>query len=276
MVQKLNVQQLFIDSEAIVMGVLNLTPDSFYDGGKYTTEKQWMQRAETILEEGGQIIDLGAVSTRPGARVPEISDEKQRLIPALKQIRKEFPTAILSVDTFRSEIAKMAVDEGADMINDVSAGNMDNKMLKTISQLDVTYILMHMQGVPSNMQQRPYYQNVIEDIIDFFRDKIKELNAMGFDDIILDPGLGFGKTISHNYRIIKNLRAFAVMGYPVLVGLSRKSMITKVLNLPSEKALNGTTVMNTIALMNGARILRVHDVKEAVEAAALYKLTINA
>jgi dihydropteroate synthase len=170
----------------------------------------------------------------------------------------------------------MAVDEGADMINDVSAGNMDNKMLKTISQLDVTYILMHMQGVPSNMQQRPYYQNVIEDIIDFFRDKIKELNAMGFDDIILDPGLGFGKTISHNYRIIKNLRAFAVMGYPVLVGLSRKSMITKVLNLPSEKALNGTTVMNTIALMNGARILRVHDVKEAVEAAALYKLTINA
>ena len=263
-------------SEPLVMGILNITPDSFYDGGKYTTEKEWMQKAEEIVEEGGKIIDLGAISTRPGAKEITEKEEKNRLLPALKSIRKKFPDTTISVDTYRSEIAKAAVDEGADMINDISGGTMDGKMFKTISELNVPYVLMHIKGTPQNMQQNPDYDDVIEEIATFFRDQILKLNDHGFDDIILDPGFGFGKSISHNYRILRKLRAFSVMGYPVVAGLSRKSMINRVLNIPPEEALNGTTILNTIALLNGANILRVHDVKEAVEAIALVSLATNA
>lgn len=263
-------------SEPLVMGILNITPDSFYDGGKYTTEKEWMQKAEEIVSEGGQIIDLGAISTRPGAKEITEKEEQERLIPALKAIRKKYPDTTISVDTYRSAIAKMAVDEGADMINDVSGGTMDDNMFSTISELKVPYLLMHIKGTPRNMQQNPDYDDVIEEIATFFRDRILKLNDLGFDDIILDPGFGFGKSISHNYRLLRKLRAFSVMGYPVVAGLSRKSMINRVLNVKPENALNGTTILNTIALMNGANILRVHDVKEAVETIALVNLAFNA
>lgn len=263
-------------SEPFVMGILNITPDSFYDGGKYTTEKQWMQKAEEIVEEGGRVIDLGAISTRPGSEEISEKEEKERLMPALKSIRKKFPDTKISVDTYRSEIAKMAVDEGANIINDISGGTMDKKMFKTISELKVPYVLMHIKGTPENMQQNPDYDDVIEEIATFFRDRILQLNELGFDDIILDPGFGFGKSISHNYRILRKLRAFSVMGYPVIAGLSRKSMINRVLNITPDKALNGTTILNTIALLNGAKILRVHDVKEAVETIALVSLATNA
>lgn len=263
-------------SEPLVMGILNITPDSFYDGGKYTTEKEWMQKAEEIVSEGGRIIDLGAISTRPGSKEVSEKEEQERLLPALKSIRKKFPDTTISVDTYRSSIAKIAVEEGADMINDISGGTMDDKMFSTISKLKVPYVLMHIKGTPQDMQQNPDYDDVIEEIATFFRDRILKLNDLGFDDIILDPGFGFGKSISHNYRLLRKLRAFSVMGYPVVAGLSRKSMINRVLNVKPDEALNGTTILNTIALMNGANILRVHDVKEAVEAIALVNLVFNA
>ncbi|MCF8231107.1 MAG: dihydropteroate synthase [Bacteroidales bacterium] len=269
-------KRILDSSEPLVMGILNITPDSFYDGGKYTTEKEWMQKAEEIVTEGGRIIDLGAISTRPGAKeIPE-KDEKERLLPALRSIRKEYPDTLISVDTYRSNIAQMAVEEGADMINDISGGTMDQNMFSTISKLEVPYIIMHIKGTPQNMQQNPDYDDVIEEIATFFRNQILQLNELGFDDILLDPGFGFGKSISHNYRILRKLRSFSVMGYPVVAGLSRKSMINRVLNVGPEEALNGTTILNTIALNNGASILRVHDVKEAVEAIALVSLVSNA
>ena len=260
----------------IVMGILNVSPDSFYDGGKYTTEKQWMQKAEEIVSEGAQIIDIGAVSTRPGASLVDSKSETERLKPVLKKVRKAYPDIMISVDTYHSSVAEFAVKEGADMINDVSGGSLDAKMLKTIAGLKVPYVLMHINKSPENMQERPFYHDVVEDIITYFREKIIMLNDLGFDDIILDPGFGFGKTISHNYRLMKKLRAFSVMGYPLMVGLSRKSMINNVLNISPDKALNGTTILNTLALTRGAKILRVHDVKPAVEAIALVSLVENA
>ncbi|MGM0565720.1 MAG: dihydropteroate synthase [Bacteroidota bacterium] len=263
-------------TDPIVMGILNLSPDSFYDGGKYTTEKQWMQKAEEIVREGAQIIDIGAVSTKPGSELIAAKEEAKRLEPALKKIRKTFPETLISVDTYNSETARLAVAEGADMINDVSGGTFDNNMFKTISELKKPYVLMHINDTPDKMQKNPAYDDVVETLIDYFRNKIHQLNEMGFDDVILDPGFGFGKTISHNYRLMKKLRAFSVMGYPLLVGISRKSMINNVLNIGPENALNGTTILNTIALTQGANILRVHDVKPAVEAIALVNLVYNA
>ncbi len=263
-------------ADPVVMGILNLAPDSFYDGGKYTTEKQWMQKAEEIVKEGAQIIDIGAVSTKPGSKLVSAKDETERLKPALKKIRKTFPETLISVDTYNSEVARMAVAEGADMINDVSGGTFDENMFKTISQLKKPYVLMHINATPDRMQQNAAYNDVVESLIEYFRGKIHQLNKLGFDDIILDPGFGFGKTISHNYRLMKKLRAFSVMGYPLMVGISRKSMINNVLNIGPEKALNGTTILNTLALTQGAKILRVHDVKPAVEAIALVNLVYNA
>ncbi|MEA3504702.1 MAG: dihydropteroate synthase [Bacteroidota bacterium] len=259
--------------EPIVMGILNLTPDSFYDGGSFNNEEQWIKRAEQIVNEGGDVIDLGAVSTRPGAKEISVKEEEERLLPALEIIRKKFPDILISVDTYRADIARKAVNLGADIINDISAGTMDADMPKTISELKVPYILMHMQGKPKNMQDSPLYNDVVDDIINYFRNRITVFNKFGFDDIILDPGFGFGKTISNNYHILKKLRSFSTFGYPLLVGLSRKSMITKVLHNKSKDALNGTTVLNTVAIKNGANILRVHDVKEAVETIALVSLT---
>lgn len=258
--------QLLTISSPLVMGILNVTPDSFFDGGKFNEETNMLKHVEQMLEEGAAIIDIGAVSTRPGAK--EISEEEEikRLIPAIKLIHHQFPSEVLSVDTYRSQVAEMAIENGAAIINDISAGTFDIKMFETIAHLQVPYIMMHIQGTPQTMQQNPVYENVTLDIVRFFVKRLEQLRKLGVKDIIIDPGFGFGKTLEHNYELLANLRSFEIFDCPIMVGVSRKGMINKVINTKPENALNGTTVANTIALMNGANILRVHDVKEAVEA----------
>ena len=258
--------KLLCINRPIVMGILNLTPDSFYDGGKYVSEKNSLERAEEILNQGAQIIDMGAFSSRPGSDEVSFEEEKKRLFPALKQIRKQFPEAIISIDTYRSQIATEAIEKyGADIINDISAGEMDNKMFETIANLKVPYIMMHMKGKPQTMQKNPQYENMIQELSMYFAKKVDKLRFLGVNDIILDPGFGFGKTLDHNYELLNRMYEFKIFELPLLVGLSRKSMIYKFLNQTPQEALNGTTVLHTIALLNGAHILRVHDVKEAVE-----------
>ncbi len=249
----------------VVMGILNITPDSFFDGGKYLTANAIIQRAGKILDEGGSIIDLGAVSTRPGAKQISENEELNRLLPALNAILKAYPDAIVSVDTYRAGIAQKVVDSGASIINDISGGSMDTQMFSTIAKLKVPYILMHMKGTPQNMQINPEYSDVVNEIKKTLWDKVNELHALDFKNIIIDPGFGFGKSVEHNYEILNRLAEFKEFGYPVLAGMSRKSMINKVLKINPAEALNGTTVVNTMAICNGADILRVHDVKEAVE-----------
>lgn len=253
-------------SEPKVMGILNITPDSFFDGGKYQLQKDIEERCEQILSEGAKIIDIGAYSSRPGATHISEEEEVKRLTQALSWIRKKYPNAILSVDTFRASVSELVVrDFEVDIINDISGGTMDEHMFETIGQLGVPYILMHMQGTPQNMQMNPVYQNLIGDISLFFAEQLKKLRAFGAKDVILDLGFGFGKTLEHNYELLRELRQFELFELPMLVGISRKSMIYKLLGVDSQAALNGTTALNTIALLNGANILRVHDVKEAVE-----------
>ncbi len=254
-----------------VMGILNLTPDSFYDGGKYNSENSFPSRAKNMLTEGTDIIDMGAVSMRPGAvEVPE-DEEMRRLLPVIKKISSLFPDAIISVDTCRSEVARQSINAGAHIINDISGGTFDKHMAKTIAELKVPYILMHIKGSPENMQDNPAYENVTNEIIRYFERQLKILNSYQVNgNIILDPGFGFGKNLNHNYKILKNLERIKTLGYPILVGVSRKSMINKVLGSLPKNALNGTTVANTIALLNGANILRVHDVKAAKEAIKIY------
>ncbi|MGD0711649.1 MAG: dihydropteroate synthase [Bacteroidales bacterium] len=249
----------------LVMGILNFTPDSFYDGAKHKNTNDVLKHVSQMLEEGADIIDIGAVSTKPGAKEITTDDEKNKLIPILKIIKKDFPNTIISIDTYRSEIAKAAVDFGAHIINDISAGTFDKEMFKTISKIQVPYIIMHIQGTPLNMQENPVYNNVVKEVVFYLSVKVEELKRLGVNDIIIDPGFGFGKTVEHNYELLNNLEYFRIFELPLLVGFSRKSMINKVLNTTPSEALNGTTVLNTIALMNGANILRVHDVKEAVE-----------
>ncbi len=249
----------------LVMGILNLTFDSFYDGGKHKSTDDVFTHVSQMLEEGADIIDIGAVSTKPGAKEITTVEEKNKLIPILKVIKKEYPNAIISIDTYRSEVAKAAVDCGAHIINDISAGSFDKEMFKTISELQVPYIIMHIQGTPMNMQKNPVYNNVVKEVVYYLSKKVEELKRLGVNDIIIDPGFGFGKTVEHNYELLNNLEYFKIFELPLLVGFSRKSMINKVLNTTPSDALNGTTVLNTIALMKGANILRVHDVKEAVE-----------
>lgn len=253
-------------SEPKVMGILNITEDSFYDGGKYLDENLMLQHVESMLKDGADIIDLGAQSTRPGATLLDANTEIQRLSSPIKSIIRNFPNAILSVDTFYSEVAKMAIDQGASIINDVSAGSVDNEMFKTVAELQIPYILMHAQGSPETMQESPQYENVYADVFKFFVDKTNILRELGVKDIILDPGFGFGKTLEHNYELLNNLEFFHELKLPTLVGVSRKSMINKVLECNPSEALNGTSVINTMSLMTGANILRVHDVKEAKEA----------
>jgi len=253
----------------ITMGILNITPDSFFDGGKFTEESIMLAQVENMLLLGAQIIDIGASSSRPGSMPITEEEELFRLLPALTKISKTFPGAILSIDTYRSEVAKEAILNGAHIINDISGGDFDEKMFKTIAELKVPYILMHMQGKPQNMQINPTYDNVVVDILKSLKNKVARLINAGVNDIIIDPGFGFGKTVSHNFQILNNLEHFSILGCPILVGLSRKSMINKVLNIKSTEALNGTSILNTIALQKGASILRVHDVKEAVEAIQL-------
>jgi len=248
-----------------VMGILNITPDSFYDGGKYKNESDILSQTEKMLTEGATFIDVGAYSSRPGAAHISEEEELQRIIPVIDLLSKEFPKIIISVDTFRSKIAKETIASGAAIINDISGGNMDVNMFKTVADLQVPYILMHMLGTPQNMQKNPVYDDVIKDIISFFAAQIYKLHQLKLNDVIIDVGFGFGKTINHNFEILKNLSLFKSLDAPILAGVSRKSMLYKTLDITAQEALNATTSANTIALLNGANILRVHDVKEAVE-----------
>lgn len=247
------------------MGILNVTEDSFYDGGKYTTETAVLERATQILSEGGDIIDIGAMSTRPNAlEIPE-DEEISRIVKAVKVVREKFPEAVLSIDTYRASVAKVAVEAGADMINDISGGTFDPDMIPTVGTLQVPYCLMHTTAKPSDMQQHTEYNDILADMLQFFGQQLEKLHAHHVHDIIIDPGFGFGKTLEQNYFLMDNLEVFQQLGLPILVGISRKSMIYKLLGTTPDGALNGTTVLNTIALMKGTDILRVHDVKEAVE-----------
>jgi len=254
-------------AKPVVMGIINVTPDSFFDGGKYKTEKKVLKRAEEILEQGGDIIDIGAVSTQPGSEGISTKDEIERLLPAVRAVKKNFPDSFISIDTYRSWVALKVIEEcGPCMVNDVSGGNFDDNMFDTIGKMGVPYILMHMQGSPLKMQQNPEYEDIIRDISMFFTEKVKKLTKAGVVDVIIDPGFGFGKTLEHNYELLNRLDSFKVFQLPLMVGVSRKSMIYKVLKTSPDEALNGTSVVNTLALMGGADILRVHDVKEAIEA----------
>ena len=268
--QKLKCSDKLLDlSMPRVIGILNITPDSFYDGGRFTNIPEGLKHVEKMIAEGAAIIDVGAASTRPGAALVPEDVELDRLLPFVKAIRKEFPGIIISVDTYRSKVASMAIGEGADMINDISGGLFDDKMFGVLSQTGAAYILMHIKGTPGNMQHNPSYEDVVKEILLFFVSQVKLLRKLGVENIILDPGFGFGKNVGHNYEILQKLDSFFALGLPVAVGVSRKSMINKVLGTIPSEALNGTTVVNTIAILMGAHILRVHDVKEAIEAIEL-------
>ncbi len=267
-----SIKNYFSTKENIIMGILNITNDSFYDGGKYLEEIEIINQVKKMLDEGAEIIDIGAQSSRPGASLSKEEDELKKLLPIIKLLKSNFKNIILSIDTYWSKVAEEAVKEGASIINDISAGEIDKKMFNTIAKLDVPYILMHMKDTPKNMQTDPNYDNVTECIFNFFKEKLKILENMGVNNIILDPGFGFGKTIEHNYILLNELKKFKKLNKPLLVGLSRKSMIYKPLKITPKNALNGTTILNTIALKNGANILRVHDVKEAAECIKISKL----
>lgn len=253
------------ETTPLIMGILNVTEDSFYDGGKYRTEDAIVNRAAQILAEGGDIIDLGAMSTRPDAmEIPE-EEEKTRIVKAVRLIRGEFPDAVISVDTYRAIVARAAIESGANIINDISGGTFDSDMISTVGKLQVPYVLMHTPAKPTEMQQHTDYKDILGEMLQFFGRQIAQLHEQAAHDIILDPGFGFGKTLEQNYFLMKNLDVFHELGFPLLVGISRKSMIYKLLETTPDHALNGTTVLNTVALLKGASILRVHDVREAVE-----------
>jgi len=264
--------KLICFDEPKIMGILNITPDSFFDGGKYLQEKEALKQVSEMLSQGAEIIDIGAYSSKPQATPVAVKEEINRLIPILKSIRQHFPETLLSVDTFRAAVAKVAIQEGANIINDISAGNLDKNMLPLIAETKVTYIAMHMKGSPQTMQQHTQYQHVVEEIINYFLDKIEQLKTIGIYDIIIDPGIGFAKTLEQNYQIIAALEKFNIIQQPILIGISRKSMIYKILNTNPEHSLNGTTVLNTVALIKGANIIRVHDVKEAAECIKITKM----
>ena len=253
-----------------IMGILNVTPDSFYDGGRFLTEASVLEQAGKMLSEGADIIDVGGYSSRPGASdIPE-AEERERVVKSVGAIMQHFPGTVISVDTFRSTVAEAAVDAGASMINDIAGGSLDPGMFQTVARLRVPYILMHMKGTPQNMNSQTAYDDLMKEMLDFFHQKIHLLRQLEVKDIIIDPGIGFSKTIRQNFSILNALERFSILEKPVLIGLSRKSMIWKTLNIEPTGALNGTTVLNTIALLKGASILRVHDVKEAREAVKLF------
>lgn len=252
-----------------IMGILNLTPDSFYDGGLYNNTDRALAQTEKMLLEGATFIDVGGASSKPGAVEISADEELARVLPAIEEIHKTFPETLISIDTYRSDVAKQAVAAGAAMVNDISGGNLDAKMLKTVGALGVPYVAMHMQGTPQNMQDKPSYDTILTDIRLFFAAKIDAAHKAGIHDIIIDPGFGFGKTLEHNYSLLKNISSIQMDGIPMLIGVSRKSMIHKLLQIEVADALNGTSVLNTVALQQGAQILRVHDVKEAHQAVQL-------
>jgi dihydropteroate synthase len=255
-----------------VMGILNITPDSFFEGSRVQSQKDILHQAEKMILEGADILDLGAYSSRPGATDISVEEERERLIPALQVLVKHFPDVVFSIDTFRASIAKDAIENGAHIINDISGGNLDVDMYKTVAELGVPYILMHMRGTPQNMKDLTVYDDLLTDINSYFSEKIMQLKLEGVKDIIIDPGFGFAKNSIQNYSLLKNLADLRMLGFPVLAGLSRKGMIYKNLEIDVKDALNGTSVLNTIALLNGASILRVHDVKEAKEVIKLVSL----
>ena len=255
-----------------VMGIMNLTPDSFFDGGRNAEISQILKKTETMLNDGMDILDIGGQTTRAGAQTISADEELQRIMPALEQIIQHFPNIIISVDTFWSQVARESVQAGAAIVNDISAGSMDKNLFKTVAELQVPYVLMHMQGKPQNMQYNPVYEDVVTEVNYFFSEKIKELKALNVNDIILDAGFGFGKTVEQNFELLKNQRMLGFGNYPVLTGISRKSMICKPLQINPENALNGTTALHMLALQQGANILRVHDVKEAKECIKLYEI----
>ena len=257
--------------KAQVMAIINITPDSFYDGGKFSSVTDIIKDAEMKIHEGATIIDIGAASSRPNAIAISAKDEIIRLREPLMKLRKEFPEIFISIDTYLADVAEFAIDLGADIINDISGSQMDQSMLDVVAKHQIAYVLMHMQGTPQNMQKNPSYDDVVIDISTFYTSKIEQCKSLGFDKLIIDVGFGFGKTVEHNYQLLKHLNEFIVFDYPLLVGLSRKSMINKVIHTSPVTALNGTTVLNTIALQNGAKILRVHDIKEAKQAVDLFE-----
>jgi dihydropteroate synthase len=262
-------------SSPVVMGVINLSPDSFYDGGKFITRWEVMKQAEKLLSEGATILDLGAATTRPGASLIDAEKERKRLMPFVEVLVKEFPKAILSIDTYNSVVAREAIEKGAHIINDISAGAFDPNMFQTIAQLQVPYIIMHIKGTPENMQQNPVYDEIIKEITLYFAEKIFILRELGVHDIIIDPGFGFGKTVEDNFKLLNKLDYFKIFELPILAGISRKSMINRVLGTSPANALNGTTVLNTVALQKGASMLRVHDAKEAAQAIKLIEMLKN-
>lgn len=273
----LNVGGKIIDlSEPKVMGILNITPDSFFSGSRVQSEKEILQQAEKMLTEGADLLDLGAYSSRPDAENISEEEELHRLIPAIQTIVQSFPEALISADTFRAKVAQQAIETGAHIINDISGGNLDEKMFEMMGKLQVPYILMHMKGTPKTMKNMNQYENMIQEMSFYFSEKIAQLKKLGVKDIILDPGFGFAKNIHQNYQLLNHLEDFNLFGFPVLAGLSRKSMIWKSLKITPEDALNGTSVLNTLALQKGAKILRVHDVRAAKECIKIYSLLKSA
>jgi len=259
-----------------VMGILNVTPDSFYDGGKFTDLKAIMKQVKRMVKEGVDIIDVGGQSTRPGAKMIATGTELKRVIPVIEKIKEHFPDMIVSVDTFRSEVAQHAIKVGAGMVNDISAGAFDRKMHSTVAKSNAAYVLMHMKGMPETMQQNPRYKDVVQDVLKFLAEKAEKCRKMGIRDVIVDPGFGFGKTLAHNFQLLSKMEVFKITGCPLLAGISRKSMIYKTLDINQKEALNGTTALNMTALMKGASILRVHDVKPAKETIRLFDMLNNA
>jgi dihydropteroate synthase len=253
-----------------IMGILNVTPDSFYDGGSYKNETEILSQVEKMIDEGATFIDVGAYSSKPGADFVSEEEELNRILPVIDLLLNKFPDVLLSIDTFRSNVAKQAINKGTALINDISAGMLDDNMLQTVAQLKVPYVMMHMKGTPQNMQSQAIYDDVVKEVMFYFSERINAARKLGINDVIVDPGFGFAKTLEHNYEIMQNLDFFSILELPVLVGISRKSMIYKLLENEPKDALNGTTVLNTIALQKGAQILRVHDVKEAQECIKIY------
>jgi len=262
--------KIVVLDKPLVMGIINATPDSFFEGHLFKTEEEVLALAKQMIDDGAAILDIGGQSTRPGSERISAEEELKRVLPVIKIIHKNFPETIISIDTYSSKVATAAVEAGASIVNDISAGNMDELLIDTVAALQVPYVCMHMKGTPANMQKEPQYDDVAKEVLDFFIAKIQQCQTAGIKDIIIDPGFGFGKTIEHNFSLLKKMQVFNMLNKPVLAGLSRKSTIYKTLGTTATNALNGTTVLNTMALMNGATILRVHDVKEASEAVTLF------
>ncbi len=268
--------RLLVIDKPIVMGIINITPDSFYKSSRIQQADALLERASSLMSQGATILDMGGQSTRPGSEFLLADEEIPRIIPAIELVHKHFPEAVISVDTFWSSVATEAIGAGASIINDISAGSIDPYMYETVAKLGVPYVLMHMKGNPQNMQQNPVYENLVTEVLDFFITQTARLKAAGVNDIIIDPGFGFGKTVTQNFLLLKNMGSLKMLDCPLLVGISRKSMVTRTLEISALNALNGTTVLNTLGLIHGANILRVHDVKETIEAIRIYDAYLSA